>query len=298
MINIKLIIIINLLILTFALLLTKDIINFYTIKNKGIFSPRIIISLTTSPKRIKKIDNVIDSILNQTVEVDYIHLNLPHVFKRDNSRFKEIPQYLIDNPKVILNFCEDLGPATKIIPTVKSNFTNYSDIIISIDDDTYYPPNLVENHIYYHSFYPNAVLTGTSIFLDHKKRYMDTLIKCELLEGFSSVLYKKSFLENIPLDIFDKQSVPIYHYLSDDLVLSNYILKSGIEIICLTKENKAINSIKQFDFGFKNDALHKGATGAADCKINTDCNKSNYIKTMKYLKEIGDYNFSKNYLTG
>jgi hypothetical protein len=125
--------------------------------------------------------------------------------------------------------CEDLGPATKIVPTVKSSFTKYSDIIISVDDDTNYPPNLVEHLVYYHSFYPNAVLTGTSMFINKNKKYIDSLLECELLEGFSGVLYKKEFLEDVPLSMFDKESVPIYHYLADDLILSNYICKKGIK---------------------------------------------------------------------
>ncbi len=275
----------------------KELCNYYLIKSKTFFSPRIIVSMTTSPKRIYNCKYTIDTILNQTVPVDYIHINLPKVFKRDNSRFTSIPDFLTNNPKVILNMCEDIGPATKIVPTIKSNFTNYSDIIISIDDDISYPPNLVEHLVYYHSFYPHSVLTGTSLFANENKKYIDTLVECELLEGFSGVLYKKSFLEDIPLSLFDKTSVPIYHYLADDLILSNYILKKNIKILCLTRNNDAVNLIKPFDYGLKGDALHKGATGIAGCQINSDCNRENYIKSVKYLKQKGEYYLSRDYYT-
>lgn len=293
----NLLITINILVLLLSIFLVKELCNYYLIKSKTLFSPRIIVSMTTSPKRIYSCKHTIDTILNQTVPVDYIHINLPHVFKRDNSRFTSIPEFLTNNPKVVLNMCEDLGPATKIVPTVKSNFTNYSDIIISIDDDTSYPPNLVEHLVYYHSFYPNAVLTGTSLFSNKTSKYIDTLLECELLEGFSGVLYKKRFLEDIPISLFDKASVPIYHYLSDDLVLSNYLCKKRIKILCLTANNNAIKNLKQFDYGFKGDALHKGATGIAGCQITAikDCNNQNYVKTIKYLKQKGEYYLSRDY---
>jgi hypothetical protein len=114
--------------------------------------------------------------------------------------------------------------------------------------------------------------------------------ECELLEGFSCVLYKKKFLKDIPLSLFDKKKVPIYHYLSDDLVLSNYIIKNNIKIYTFTNLHPIIRLIKPLDYGFKNDALHKGANGLAPtCGINEHCNFKNYIETIKYLKKNNEY---------
>jgi hypothetical protein len=47
---------------------------------------RIVVSLTTSPKRISKIQPVIECIEKQTIKPKYICLNLPRVYKRDTLR--------------------------------------------------------------------------------------------------------------------------------------------------------------------------------------------------------------------
>lgn len=253
------------------------------------FKPRIVISLTTSPKRIYYIKETLESMMNQTVKPDIIILNLPKVFKRDNSKFTKIPDFILKNELIMLNFCEDLGPATKIVPSCVSDITIESDIIFSIDDDIYYPQNLIELYLYYHSLYPNSVLSGTSLFTLNNNSFYN-LKECELLEGFSCVLYKKKFLKDIPLTLFDKKQVPIYHYLSDDLVLSNYIIKNRIKIYTFTNLHPVIRLIKPLDYGFNNDALHKGANGLAPtCSINEHCNFKNYIETIKYLKKNNQY---------
>jgi hypothetical protein len=249
---------------------------------------RIVISMTTSPRRINKIHKVIENLERQTIKPDLYFINLPRVFKRDGSTFTKIPAFLI-NDKIKLNFCEDLGPATKIVPTCKSPHIKESDIIFSVDDDIYYPSNLIEMYLKYHMLYPNCVITGTSIF-PLKGNKFDILEECELLEGFSCVLYKKRFLEDIPLEMFDKSTTPIYHYLSDDLVLSNYLVMKGIRILCFTEKNPTIKRITPFDYGLSEDALHKGASGAASlCGPGEHCNFVNYVQTIKYLKERDAY---------
>lgn len=270
-------------ILTYNIYTDKSLLSYY-------LKPRIIVTLTTSPNRIYNIKSTLDSIMLQTVQPDLIILNLPKVFKRDNSRFTRIPDFILNNERVILNFCEDIGPATKIVPTCTSTITNDTDIIFSIDDDVYYPENILELYLYYHSIYPNSVLTGTSLFTIDNSTLFYGMKECELLEGFSCVLYKKKFLKDIPLEMFDKSKVPIYQYLSDDLVLSNYILKNNIKIYTFTSLHPIIRLIKPLEYGFKNDALHKGAGGLAPtCKINEHCNFKNYIETIKYMKNNKDY---------
>lgn len=256
-----------------------------TMKRPG----RIIISMTTTPHRIHKIDKVIRNMEKQTLQPDLYFINLPIVFKRDGSKFNSIPPFLI-NDRIILNFCEDLGPATKIVPTCKNKGILDSDIIFSIDDDIYYPPALLELYLKYHIAYPNYVITGTTLFDKKNARRFGDLLECELLEGFSCVLYKKFWLKDIPERLFDKSSVPIYHYLSDDLVLSNYLTMIGIGILTLPRGHRLTRQIKPFDYGLQEDALHKGAGGLApSCKEGEHCNFTNYIETIRFLKKNGLY---------
>ena len=96
---------------------------------------------------------------------------VPRIFKRDGSVFSSIPSFLI-NDKVILNFCEDLGPATKIVPTCKSKDILETDIIFSVDDDIYYPPTLIELYLRHHLEHPDSVITGTTFFPKKNKGHI------------------------------------------------------------------------------------------------------------------------------
>jgi hypothetical protein len=255
-----------------------------------LLSPRIIVSLTTSPKRIDNIHLTINSLLNQTIPPDYIIINLPRIFKRNNTKFSKIPNFLITNKKIILNPVEDIGPATKIVPTCKSSFTNDSDIIFSVDDDIYYPPNTLQTFLYYHSKYPDYLLTGSSFMYLSDNNQFYPLKECELLEGFSCVLYKKHFLQDIPLSHFDKKIVPNYYYLADDLILSNFIKSKGISMLSFTDNFSFRKNLNPLEYGLKQDALHKGADNTANtCSQQQHCNVTNYIETIKWLKTYDNY---------
>ena len=80
----------------------------------------IVISLTTSPKRISNLKPIIDNLFNQTMKPDKIVLNIPHIFKRTNQKY-DIPKYLYHND-IIINRVDDIGPITKILPTFKLKF--------------------------------------------------------------------------------------------------------------------------------------------------------------------------------
>lgn len=256
----------------------------------SLLSPRIIVSLTTSPKRINNIHLTINSILNQTVPPDYIIINLPKVFKRNNTRFTKIPKFLTTNKKIILNPVEDIGPATKIVPTCKSSFTNYTDIIFSIDDDVYYSPETFQTFLYYHSMYPDFLLTGSSFMYINDNNKFYPLKECELLEGFSCVLYKKQYLDDIPLSHFDKKIVPNYYYLSDDLVLSNFIKSKGVRMLSFGENMSFRQKLNALEYGFNEDALHKGADYTNNtCNSGQHCNFTNYIETIKWLKSNNNY---------
>ena len=117
----------------------KDYKNKYTVKD---IKDKIIISFTTTPSRIKKITPMLNSILDQTVKVTHIMLNIP---ESCNGK-----QYIIpENYKNIINIItcgKNYGPATKFIPTILRE-DNADTIIILLDDDTIYGKDFIENII-------------------------------------------------------------------------------------------------------------------------------------------------------
>jgi len=97
---------------------------------------RFIVTLTSYGKRISNTaPYAIYSLLNQTIAPDKIIIWLSH--------YTPVPDIL---KKLVafgleIKFCEDIGPYTKLIPALEE-FPN--DILITADDDVFYPNNWLE----------------------------------------------------------------------------------------------------------------------------------------------------------
>lgn len=101
---------------------------------------KLIISLTSYPKRLNNIDLCIKSLLNQKMKPDKIILFLGEDTPRDC-----LPKSLVDLEKVGLEICfveDDLKPHKKYIYAMKM-FPN--DIIITVDDDIIYDRRLIKS---------------------------------------------------------------------------------------------------------------------------------------------------------
>jgi hypothetical protein len=244
--------------------------NNYKLKNKV----PVIISLTTSPTRINNIKPVIDSILNQTIQPNSIYLNLPFVYKRTSDKFNKIPDFL-NHPKIQINYVEDIGPITKILPTLRNNFID-DPLIISIDDDTIYGIKMIEIMLKYHQAFPNSVLTGSS-YKNYSKLILDPLPHRigNMVEGFSGIAYPYKMFKNMDIDL----NIPKECYFSDDFIISNYINNKNIPIITV-RNNDTLYKVKQLNFGFEKDALHRGAGAMIIGAKNI--HNANYSKCANY----------------
>ena len=94
---------------------------------------KIIVSLTTTPQRIKYLDKTLEIIKAQSLQPDSIELNLPNEYRRAN--FGAVNIDLIPAGYAIFR-CDDYGPATKLIPTLE-RYANTDTLIIFCDDGTY-----------------------------------------------------------------------------------------------------------------------------------------------------------------
>jgi hypothetical protein len=248
------------------------------------FSPPVIISLTTSPKRISQIKPTLDRIMEQTVLPDAIVLNLPHVFKRNGETFGDLPEFITTNPLVKINRCEDIGPATKILPTAKL-YSDPETIIISIDDDILYTPNMIETYLKYSSMFPDVVVSSSSNYLRsappkniNESDLPPNTYFSEFLEGYSGVLYKKRFLDIIMKDLTDEYilQLPKYCFQSDDFLLSNSLTRNGIPIFIINKSDIVEHPL---EYGEGKDALHHGAN---ETSLGND---DNYNKCARFMRE-------------
>ena len=99
-----------------------------------------VVTLTTIPSRLPHIATTLKSLMRQSRAPARIVLNLPHHSKRENAAYI-VPEFLQGLKSVAIHRCEDLGPATKAIPTLLREAPTQK--IIVVDDDRIYPANLV-----------------------------------------------------------------------------------------------------------------------------------------------------------
>ena len=128
---------------------------------------RIVISLTTTPDRIQYIKPVIKSLLDQTVKVDQIVLNIPKLCK---NKPYDIPEEL-NNMCNIFTCGKDYGQGTKFIPTILRE-TSSNTIIIMVDDDYIYGKNFIKTILSKYNNKNCAICMNEAILI--KPEFIDT----------------------------------------------------------------------------------------------------------------------------
>jgi hypothetical protein len=100
---------------------------------------KVVVSLTSTPDRIRKIKPMLKSILNQSVRVDEIALNIPYECK--GKRY-DIPDEILNIAKIYYTG-KDYGSGTKFLSTVLRE-GDVGTIIILLDDDYIYGYEFIE----------------------------------------------------------------------------------------------------------------------------------------------------------
>lgn len=186
-------------------------VNFIPVSEYGLTTekrtPKVILSLTTYPGRINTVYKTISTLLTQTVKPDELILWLA------DSQFpdKEIPESLLSLQKygLTIKWCDDIRSYKKLIPSLREY---PEDIIITVDDDYYYPSTLVETLLKEHNRYPNCIIGGRAMILKGgygklklKRRsyvYDSTYLPSyrNFFIGFGGVLYPPHSLSEEVLD--------------------------------------------------------------------------------------------------
>lgn len=195
----------------------------------------IIASLATIPSRIKFIQPVIESLLNQTYPPDEIHLQLPHYCVKEQAEY-EIPEFLEKYEKVkIRRIDKDFGAANKWLPAIEECKVRNTSLII-VDDDCFYPRDaFFRLHERYKVNVKQAYcLSGGKLFGSKiqslrvgKSLRRNTLnflisisndIQVDTVQGFGGVLFDPSLISDVLLERLKGSDLRSYN---DDILLSS-----------------------------------------------------------------------------
>ncbi len=226
----------------------------------------IIVSFSTTPYRIEKMQSTVKSLFEQNAKIDKIYLSVPYKFKRDNLEYK-IPQWLQDEKRITILRTEDYGPATKILGVLEQVKLDPNTIIITVDDDIYYPHNLVLQLAYKAKQNPNYAigLTGSNPEYDEEGKISKHSAEgfynnytpdasVSFLQGFSGIAYRRKFFDE---SIFEIKNAPKECVNSDDLYLSFYLSKRAVKRTILNNNFLSARKIKsKLPIGTAPDALH------------------------------------------
>ncbi|PHP65666.1 hypothetical protein CSC94_17615 [Zhengella mangrovi] len=130
---------------------------------------RVVISLTTIPVRLGHILPTLRSLLDQSEPADRIVLNYPGVSGRTRDAYPD-PGALGLPPGVDINRCDDVGPATKLLPTLSAE---PDALIIVVDDDVVYPRDFVATLKAAHRRAPDVAWGYRGVTLVPATRYVD-----------------------------------------------------------------------------------------------------------------------------
>ncbi len=270
-----------------------EVLN-YEPKYKYSKYPKTYLSLTSSPERLKNVGLML-SLLDLS-HISEIHINLP-IYYRNDSKFSYDQNDIyflekLDSRIKIFRPKEDLGPVTKILPTLMRVKTG---LIISVDDDIAYPFDMISQLMNSGVKHPNRVTCGGGFTFGGKGmgeygEYFESTqwknlwpVNCakypfvDILEGYSSVVYNKKIMNKKVIDMI--LYLNKFCKLSDDLTISYSLRSNGVKI----KSLKRGEDIYPFSYGQQADALHVGEGGV-------DANFIKYEKCLRYLIEENSIN--------
>lgn len=129
---------------------------------------RIVVSLTTIPSRAAHLAPVLRSLLDQTEPADRILLALPRISLKGQPY--PLPESLSLPPGVDILPCEDIGPATKLLPALRAE---PDALVVVVDDDVIYPEGFIAALLTAHRLDRNAAIGLRGVVLHPGTRFSD-----------------------------------------------------------------------------------------------------------------------------
>lgn len=204
---------------------------------------KLIATLTTLPSRIAFIEPVLVSILSQSLPPDEVHLQVPAHSLKEDCTYK-LPDFLFNHQKVrVVEQDTDYGPATKWL-TPLDYLHGQEALLLIMDDDCHYPPNMVAQLYRQYEKNPVRVYCSTGGVLTGKeiRQYKvaeqpqknaltvltenQEMMPVDTVQGFSLVLFS---VDLIPAALINQLKQVELAQLADDIVLSGMFEKADVQ---------------------------------------------------------------------
>lgn len=246
------------------------------------------VSLTSFPARIDEVHFTIETIFNQSLKADSITLWLT---------LNEFPDQKI--PKSLqlqkerglkIEFIEDnLRSHLKYFYAFKNQKDN---LVITLDDDEFYPKNTLSSLVVAHKKYPDAIVCNrghkiifkNGIVEKYKKwnhnYYSEKPSRFSLLTGVGGVLYPPNSYHQ---DIFDISNLKKLCFYADDIWLKIHTLRKGTKVMALRTFSRDLINVGQTQKVKL--VQHNSIEGGNDVQLQ---NLLNYykLKSKDFLDEI------------
>jgi len=222
-----------------------DIDEVVVLNEPIIDEPKVVVTLSTIPSRLSDIkygDMGIKSCLKSLNEQTYsnyeIHFNIPYFSSYSGEKY-ELPSWLDAFDKIKVFRVDDIGPATKVVPTIQ-RIEDPETIIIVADDDLVYHKDMIREHSKNQSerdcaFGYDSLGTPSPIFNDKRDHFVVSVpfeVEGKIMQHYKTVSYKRRYFDD---DFFSKF---VGKTKSDDILLSAYMKKQGIKKLVMPYENE------------------------------------------------------------
>jgi hypothetical protein len=262
---------------------------------------KVVITLTTVPERLSQdselgLKSVIKSLCEQNYSNYEVHFNIPEFYSLTKESYI-IPEWLNVFLNSYINLkvfrVEDIGPPTKVIPTILREDKNT--LIIVVDDDLIYHPDMIIEHVKYHNLFSDSVIlydgrnSVSPKYGDLRDSWVLTVkepTEVKMLQHYKSVSYYGYYFdEKFFTDFLGKT-------LSDDVLMSYYFKYKNIKMIVVPYDND-IQHIQTYNDWYN----YQGVTTFpvirhSDSVMNTGCNNTKILeKEPKFFipKEFSKY---------
>lgn len=200
---------------------------------------RIVVSLTTYPARIKRITRVLDSIMGQTYKPDKVVLYLSEEQFADRKLPADLSAYREHGLEI--HWCQGNMKSHK---KYLYAFREYpDDYIITVDDDVYYEPHMVEELVQYIPKFPECTLARKTHLITADKNgsvseYGKWWTECAhyigvprmdlFAVGCGGILYPPHILID---EVFHTDNIKKHCMYADDVWLKVMELISGVPVV-------------------------------------------------------------------